>query len=306
MQQYYIKVPVADKPQALKIVEAHGLTIKMMYASRHYIRAKNWDTLATNMLQMSGVYILIGKAEETNTPRVYVGQSDHLGDRIRNHDTNKDFWNEILVFTNSQPFSITQIKTIEAHLYTIALKHNRCQLENSQQPRIPTSALNQDSLIRNDVKQILDLVHILGYNFFEPNRETPELNPSTAPNGNTPPTLSSSDTLFEFQGQVRNQFIKAQAIYQHNSMVVLQNSLCTADISPDCPDSIKRLRLDLEQRNVIVPSSSGREKVFAQDYSFDSASAASGVVTGRSSNGKTDWKTPSGMSLKEWISSTSN
>ena len=290
MQQYTIKLPIDDKPQALKIVEVYHRTIKMMYASRHYMREKNKHALANEILNNSGIYILIGKPENAAMQHIYIGQSDQLGNRIRNHESSKDFWEEILVFANTQMFTITDIKTIEAKLYTIAKQHNRCILLNSQIPQIPTSAVNLD-LIQNDVQQILDLVHMLGYNFFTPNR---------AVSSSSPVVVPTVDNIFEFQGNVRNQMIHAKAIYQDGKMVVLKDSACTIDISPDCPDSIKMLRDDLEQRKLIVKTANGAGKVFAQDFEFNSASAASGVVTGRSSNGKTDWKTGN-TTLKDWL-----
>ena len=38
---------------------------------------------------------------------------------------------------------------------------------------------------------------------------------------------------------------------------------------------------------------------FTQDYVFPSPSTAAGVVQGRSANGRLDWKTPAGQSLKD-------
>jgi hypothetical protein len=39
--------------------------------------------------------------------------------------------------------------------------------------------------------------------------------------------------------------------------------------------------------------------VFAQDYVFASPSTAAGVVQGRSANGRVDWKTKDGRTLRD-------
>ena len=46
-----------------------------------------------------------------------------------------------------------------------------------------------------------------------------------------------------------------------------------------------------------VPDGDGLK--LAQDYSFDSPSTASGVLLGRTSNGRVDWKDNEGRTLKE-------
>ena len=54
------------------------------------------------------------------------------------------------------------------------------------------------------------------------------------------------------------------------------------------------LRKKLETDGVIV------EGIFVRNYEFSAPSAASAVILGRSSNGKTDWKTQSGKRLSEF------
>lgn len=54
------------------------------------------------------------------------------------------------------------------------------------------------------------------------------------------------------------------------------------------------LRKKLESDGVIS------DGVFVRNYEFSAPSAASSVILGRSSNGKTDWKTQSGKKLSEF------
>jgi hypothetical protein len=60
---------------------------------------------------------------------------------------------------------------------------------------------------------------------------------------------------------------------------------------------IKELRDELIRQGVMAPS--GEKFVFTQDYVFSSPSSAAAVLMGRSANGRVDWKTADGRTLKE-------
>ncbi len=50
-----------------------------------------------------GTYFLFGGDDKDTKPIVYIGQSENLVDRLKSHDSNKDFWNTAVVvdFTNT-------------------------------------------------------------------------------------------------------------------------------------------------------------------------------------------------------------
>ncbi|MFO0641940.1 MAG: DUF4357 domain-containing protein [Polyangiaceae bacterium] len=69
---------------------------------------------------------------------------------------------------------------------------------------------------------------------------------------------------------------------------------------PICPQS-DLPRKSLREAGVLVPTSTDAQLRFAQEYAFDSPSAAAGVVTGTGLNGRAHWKVKSeGISYKEW------
>lgn len=59
----------------------------------------------------------------------------------------------------------------------------------------------------------------------------------------------------------------------------------------------KELRAALISNGVLKPTRDGYK--FVQDYVFPSPSTAVGVVLGRAANGRVDWKTKAGLTLKE-------
>lgn len=66
---------------------------------------------------------------------------------------------------------------------------------------------------------------------------------------------------------------------------------------PSCPESVRQLRAALVANGALQASDDGY--TFAQDYVFQSPSTAAAVVLGRSANGRIEWKTKDGMTLKQ-------
>ena len=60
---------------------------------------------------------------------------------------------------------------------------------------------------------------------------------------------------------------------------------------------LSELRAALIEKGIFIPE--GKHLRLVQDYTFSSPSAASAIMLGRTSNGRIDWNTPSGESLKE-------
>ncbi len=66
---------------------------------------------------------------------------------------------------------------------------------------------------------------------------------------------------------------------------------------PSCHAYLRELRAALITNGVLKPGGDGL--VFTQDYAFNSPSTTAGVVLGRSINGRIEWKTGDGRTLKE-------
>ena len=125
-------------------------------------------------------------------------------------------------------------------------------------------------------------------------------------NGNAPslPSLSEADAadaepvkknanlLF-----IKAKGINAQGMERPDGFVVQAGSGAVTSEVTSCHGYIKELRAALISNGVLKPAC--ESLVFTQDYLFSSPSTAAGVVQGRSSNGRVDWKTAEGKPLKE-------
>ena len=93
--------------------------------------------------------------------------------------------------------------------------------------------------------------------------------------------------------------VTAYGVDTPQGFVVRSGSQAAKDEVPSLKDfpSVVALRLELQKNGVLVPEKDAFR--FTQDFTFGSPSAASGVVLGRSSNGRENWKDANGRMLKE-------
>jgi len=79
-----------------------------------------------------GLYFLLGELSEVGMPRVYIGQSGSVGNRLVQHNQNKDFWSRALVVI-SLTNSLTQTHALFLVWFAIqkATQAGRDSLENS-------------------------------------------------------------------------------------------------------------------------------------------------------------------------------
>src|SRR5690606_34248300 len=88
----------------------------------------------------TGVYLLIG--EDDNGPLAYVGESEDIGSRIKNHDTKKDWWTTAILITSAaNNLHKGQVKYLESRLVEEALRIGKIALDNGNTP--PRSSLNE-------------------------------------------------------------------------------------------------------------------------------------------------------------------
>lgn len=79
-------------------------------------------------------------------------------------------------------------------------------------------------------------------------------------------------------------------------LIVRTGSAAANGEVPSCHTYLRELRAALIANGVM--KGSGEGYVFEQDYVFASPSTAAGVVLGRSSNGRVEWKLPDGRTLR--------
>lgn len=255
-------------------------------------RTKLTELIQREECSRTGVYFLVSfNPENPLYPKVYIGESDDVANRLKQHNRTesaggKDFWEKVCLITGKdQNITKTHIKYLESRLIEIARTNGQCQLLNGtayKYNRLPESdAADMEYFL----EQIQVVLPVLGYEFLkeikQPSQEN-VLNP-----------IRSAALDAEFYLTTKDVDAKAKLI--DGEFFVLKGSKAKK-ISQSIFNYTK-LRDSLIERNIIDPITF----VFNQDYMFSSPSAASGVISGRSSNGRREWKeTLTDATYAEW------
>lgn len=233
-------------------------------------------------LGSTGVYLLFGKDEE-GKDQVYIGEAETILKRLNQQLTQKDFWNETIVFVSKdENLNKAHIKYLENRLHDIATVANRYKIENSL---IPTQSSISES-DRAEMEEFIDniklLVNTLGHKVFEEKRD------------------------FRPKQKQQTFFLKAargadaQGEPTSDGFVVFKGSKAAGSTVASITSSFLILRQKLIKEGVLVDK--GEYFEFPDDYIFSSPSTAACMVLGRNANGLTEWKQKGGKSLKEFES----
>lgn len=233
-------------------------------------------------LKNPGIYLLFGKNQEGKN-LVYIGEAETIIDRLKQHVSQKEFWNEVIIFiSKDENLNKAHIKYLESRLYEIAIELGRYTLENSSTPT--KSSISESDIA--EMEEFLDnvklLTNALGHKVFEElvsnsinrtdKKEVFIINSARGANGKG---LPSSNGFIVFQG---SEIATDTVASMQNSLITLRKSLID----------------DLTITNI------EGKLTFVKDYEFSSPSTAAAIIMGRNANGLREWKLKDGVSLKEY------
>jgi hypothetical protein len=224
-----------------------------------------------------GVYLLFGPSAETGVTQLYVGEGDPTRSRLEQHARNKDFWTNLVLFTTKdESLNKAHVQYLEARILSLAREAKRCELDNGNVPELPSLSEGAEAESAAFLDDLLLCLPILGFHLLE----IPE----------------KSD------GHRTSLFLNAKGIEGRGydapeGFVVLKGSTAAGSEVASVPAWIVDLRKSLRTRGIMARGVNG--EVFAQDYAFNSPSAAAGVLLGRSANGRVEWKDAQGRTLKQ-------
>ena len=243
----------------------------------------------------AGVYILWSPPGESNQlPRVYVGESDNLRERLGNHDHNKekDFWTDGAVFTSKdRSLNKAHVLYLEARLLRLANDAKRCKLENVKVPQRQHRRLEGKD--KGDAEEYLTNLRLclqaVDIRFFErpsvyPASKLRELDPTDKHDLR----LHSKDKGAEAWG-----YKTAKA----KEFVVRAGATAVKNEAPAIRPKLSRLRKRLIDEDILEDT--GTTYRLVQDYTFNSPSQAASVLMGTHVNGLTMWRDAEGQSLKK-------
>lgn len=271
---YSIKVflPGGD-PDGLRIIQKSNWSGTGLVVPRSlFSKGKQRKELAR-----TGVYVLVGPPEESGLPRVYVGEGDPIKPRLEQHAAKKDFWTSCISFTSKdENLNKAHVQYLEARLIALGTQAKRCILDNGNAPALPSLSEADAADAEGFLAEMLLCFPVLGLGVF------------------------SISTAAQVPGRTLHLAAKglhAQGTETTEGFVVREGSDAAKIEVPSCHAYLKELRSALVANGALKPSGDGY--TFAQDYVFASPSTAAGVVLGRSANGRIEWKTKDGKTLKQ-------
>lgn len=243
-------------------------------------RIKIKDCIDRDDLTGTGVYLLFGK-DDDGKDQVYIGEAESILKRLNQQLTQKDFWNEAIVFiSKDENLNKAHIKYLENRLHDIAKVANRYNVDNSI---IPTQSSISES-DRAEMEEFIDyikmLVNTLGHKVFDEKRE---LKPK-----------QKLETFFI--KSVRNA--DGQGEPTSDGFVVFKGSKAAATIVNSMTPNFIKYRQKLIDDGVLMNKIEYFE--FSDDYIFSSPSTAAVMIMGRNANGLTEWKNNNGKTLKDF------
>jgi len=228
-------------------------------------------------LGRAGIYILIGPPEESGLPKIYVGEGDPVQPRLDSHAAKKDFWTICAAFTaKDSNLNKAYVQYIEARLISLASNSKRSVLDNGNTPALPSLSESDKADAEGFLAEILLCLPVIGI---------------TAFSGASAGKKNETGLFISAKG------IEANGAEVEDGFVVFGKSKAVENEVPSCHAYLKELRKALVENGVLKKADGGF--VFTQDYVFQSPSTAAGVVQGRSANGRVDWKTKDGTTLKD-------
>jgi hypothetical protein len=259
-------------PDGVKIIEKSNWTGSGLVIPRTLFG----ETRIRPELQRAGVYLLVGPDEASQLIRVYVGEGVPIGPRLDQHAKTKDFWTHAVAFTSKdQNLNKAHVQFLESRLLELAKAAKRCTLDNGNVPQAPSLSEPDTAEVEGFLADVLLCVPVLGYGFFE-----------AAPL----PKPMTNEFILESKG------VTARGYESATGFVVREGSQAVKTEVTSIHAYLSDLRRSLIEQGVFADS--GAFYTVTQDYVFASPSTAAGVVLGRSANGRIEWRTKDGRTLK--------
>lgn len=227
-------------------------------------------------LTRTGVYVLVGPPEESGLIRVYIGEGDPIRPRLEQHAAKKDFWTSCIAFTSKdENLNKAHVQYLEARLIAQATRAKRCVLDNGNAPQLPSLSEADAADAEGFLTEMMLCFPVLGIGIF---------------------SAAAAEQKLGAELLAKGKGVEARGAETTQGFVVRSGSRAVKSEVPSCLAYLKQLRSVLVANGVL--KAAGDSYIFTQDYVFASPSTAAGVVLGRSANGRTEWKTNDGKTLK--------
>lgn len=265
---------INGRPDGMLTAEVFGWTGHILAAPRTQIG----EALKRPASMYTGVYVLIGETEDG--AKLYVGEGEDISQRIKSHDTNKDWWTKAILITSAaNNLNKAHVKYLESRLVEEANKVGQSIVDNGNAPTKPSLSEAAQANMESFLQNILMVMPAIGIDSFL-QKTRPKKDQSSASHTN------EGETVFEVQSTRIG--LRAEAILKNGEFIVQEGSQARSEWQSDRKHGYSKLFEKLVDSGVMKLV--GKVRVFQSDYAFASPSASAAIIFGRPSNGQTEWK----------------
>lgn len=242
-------------------------------------------------LKQSGVYFLFGKNDD-GADEVYIGQAgirkngEGVLFRVSEHLKDETYFSDaVMLTTQNNSFGPTEISYLENKFTNMAIDVDRYEVRNGNDPNPGNVTEEKESELEDFIDYSKMVLGVLGYKIFVPiiNKEL-----------KIEDKIDDEEVLYlSTKTKKSGKSISAKCKRTSEGFVVLKDSMIELIDSKSLSKSIKEIRDKCKISNEIIDGK------LTKNYLFNSPSYAAMFVLGMSRNGRTEWKTKSGETLKE-------
>lgn len=297
------------------------MTAEILNWTGHMLRARRKDLgrlRNRDEAKRTGVYVLFG-SDDDGEPAAYIGEGDNVVKRLENHNSTKDFWEDVVIIT-SKDMNLTKahVRYLESELITLAKTIGRVNLYNGNVPSGGAALPEADeSDMKYFIGQIRILMPVLGFDIFR-GRSAHSISRGNSPasgvinssknetSGSEVVSESSDSPVFIMHTR---EGAKAQAQIIDGEFTILAGSTIPDSMkdNPEMAESTRKSFVIRKAQHAKLLEVAGQSPIsgmvtLLKDVAFSSPSAAGAIVYGRASaNGRLTWRTEHGnRTLGEW------
>ncbi|MBA4247283.1 MAG: DUF4357 domain-containing protein [Microbacterium sp.] len=227
-----------------------------------------------------GLYFLLSDENGDGEPEVYIGESDSLRDRLKNHDSKRTWDRVVAAVSTSNSWTKVHVQYMERQAISLAKAAGARQLGNSAAgytSHVPAPLVAD---CEEYLETIRVLVSTLGFSFMEVPASKEQIADAEI--------LSISGTE-----------MTATGIYSSAGLTVFAGSQAALVRKSEIYPQIEARQSRLVEAGVLVEKDG--HFVFTQDHVFKTPSGAADVIFGLNANGWVKWRTADGRTLDELL-----
>ncbi|EHN68697.1 GIY-YIG nuclease family protein [Aliivibrio fischeri] len=269
-------------PTGLRHVEIANWSGQALACPRsRFSELNRWDES-----KRPGVYFLFEKTSNDDSHSAYIGESEDVFKRLVNHDREKDFWNEVIIFTSKdENLTKAHVKYLEAKLVELSKSAERYKLENSNNPTKSSLPRADAAAMEEFIDNIKLVLGSLGHKILE------SISAQVAAPEEKIDTLSNHLLKFNV-----NKIIATGRV-SDDGFLLLKGSQISLNNSASMPGKSLSIKEQMINEGTLTAFPTYYE--LNKDKLLSSSSYAAALVAGNSRSGPQSWKTENGELLKK-------